>query len=150
MRSNNMYVHRLKTKTGTHPVPTAELSLNEAKGYLIGFLNEGTISPVLHITRLHSAILSVSSLSLFVQIARSVRIISSSAGADALLRDLPLHTYTIAKVSVLYHGLTHLTFGVVCLLGRSENGNGTVEETAMLRLFVPVAKGFVVRYAVGE
>jgi alkylation response protein AidB-like acyl-CoA dehydrogenase len=153
-RSNNIYVHRLKNKIGTHPVPTAELSLNGAKGYLIGSLNEGvkTISPVLNITRLHSAILSVSNLSRCLQIARSyasVRTISSSAGGDTLLRDLPLHTFTLAKVAVLYRALTHLTFGVVCLLGRSENGNATMEENAMLRLLTPVAKGFVASYAVG-
>ncbi|KAF9518023.1 hypothetical protein BS47DRAFT_1389464 [Hydnum rufescens UP504] len=71
-RSDNICIHRLKNKIGTHPVPTAEVSLNGAKGYLIGFLNEGikTISLVLDITRLHSAILSVSSLSRCLQIAR--------------------------------------------------------------------------------
>ena len=153
-RPNNIHVHRLKNKIGTHPVPTAELSINGATGYLIGSLNEGikTISPVLNITRLHSAILSISSLSRCLQIARSyasVRVIPSSAGGGTLLRDLPLHTYTLAKVSVLYRALTHLTFGVVCLLGRSENGNATREESAMLRLLTPVAKGFAASYAVG-
>jgi alkylation response protein AidB-like acyl-CoA dehydrogenase len=75
-------------------------------------------------------------------------VISSPSGGT-LLRDLPLHTYTLAKVSVLYRALAHLTFGVVCLLGRSENGNATREDSAMLRLLTPVAKGFAASYAVG-
>lgn len=66
-----------------------------------------------------------------------------------MLRDLPLHTHTLAKVSVLYRALMQMTFGTITLLGRAENGNALPEDLAMLRLFTPLVKGYVATYAVG-
>jgi alkylation response protein AidB-like acyl-CoA dehydrogenase len=152
-RPNNIHLHRLKNKIGTHPVPTAELDINGAKGYLVGPLNQGVkgISSVLNITRMHCAIASTSYLSRCLQIARSyahVRVITSQSTGGALLKDLPLHTYTLAKVSVLYRALVHMVFGVIHLLGKTENGNATKDEEALLRLLTPVAKGFTASFAV--
>ncbi|KAF9518027.1 hypothetical protein BS47DRAFT_1482967 [Hydnum rufescens UP504] len=102
---------------GTHPVPTTEVSLNGAKGYLIGFLNEG-------IKTIYWVSLAFILLSCPSQVSPGV-----------------------FKLRVLFSAIpwtcTPLTFGVVCLLERSENGNGTTEESAMLRLFALVAKGFM-------
>ncbi|KAF9502729.1 hypothetical protein BS47DRAFT_1050060 [Hydnum rufescens UP504] len=136
-RSSNIYVHRLKNKIGMHPVPTAELSLSGAKGYLIGFLNEGikTIYWISLVFILLSYPSEVSPGVFNCAFACLGPHYFLRCRSNTLLRDLPLHTCTLAKVSVLYHGLAHLTFGPVCLLRRSENGNGTV---------VPIAKGFVV------
>lgn len=66
-----------------------------------------------------------------------------------LLRDLPLHTHTLAKISVLYRALLQMTFGTIALLGRAEYGNATPDELAMLRLLTPLVKGYVATYAVG-
>ena len=66
-----------------------------------------------------------------------------------MLRDLPLHTHTLAKVSVLYRALMQMTFGTIALLGRAENGNALPEDLTMLRLFTPLVKGYVATYAVG-
>lgn len=125
-----------------------------------------TIAPVLNITRMHSAIDSLSYLARCLQIAKSyaaVRVISGAGDAgQTLLKDLPLHTHTLAKVSVLYRALTHLTFGTVALLGRAEyytsplsstkpdrREKGEVDkEAAMLRLLTPLVKGYVASYAV--
>lgn len=168
--NNNVLIHRLKNKIGTWPLPTAELSLNNTVAYRVGQMNQGvkTIAPVLNITRMHSAIDSLSYLARCLQIAKSyagVRIISGSGGSSGqtLLKDLPLHTHTLAKVSVLYRALMHLTFGTVVLLGRAEyytsplssTKNGAKEkenmekEAAILRLLTPLVKGYVASYAVG-
>ncbi|KAF8329507.1 uncharacterized protein EI90DRAFT_2924032 [Cantharellus anzutake] len=152
---NGIRIHRLKNKIGTQPVPTAELELHNTQGYLVGPLNQGikSVIPVLTITRLHSAIMSISCLGRSLQIAKAyanVRVITNSnaESGGTLLRKLPLHTYTLAKASVLYRALTHMVFGAVVLLGRSENGNASVEEFARLRLLIPVAKGFASSFAV--
>jgi alkylation response protein AidB-like acyl-CoA dehydrogenase len=71
--NNGILVHRLKNKFGTHPVPTAELSLNGSEAYLVGPLNQGvkSIAPVLQLTRIHSSFASVGLLSRALSIARS-------------------------------------------------------------------------------
>lgn len=155
-KRNNILVHRLKNKVGTHDLPTAELSLNGTRAYRVGGLNQGvrTIAPVLNITRLHSTMSSLGYLSRCLQIATSyasVRHITGGGvvGRGTLLRDLPLHTHTLAKVSVLYRALMQLAFGTVVLLGKAENGNVTEEETARLRLLTPLVKGYAATYAVG-
>ncbi|EIN09932.1 hypothetical protein PUNSTDRAFT_143321 [Punctularia strigosozonata HHB-11173 SS5] len=148
--SNGIRMHRLKNKSGTHGLPTAELELNGTRGWLIGPLNGGikTISTMLNITRVYSAITSVGALQRALSIARSyatVRTIYSPGipGAkDALLKDLPIHTATLAKISLLYRALAHLTFGVVQLLGKNEAGTATAGEMGRLRLLTPVIKAW--------
>ncbi|KAJ6631482.1 acyl-CoA dehydrogenase NM domain-like protein [Mycena sp. CBHHK59/15] len=142
--SNNIQIHRLKDKIGTHGVPTAELSLNSARAWLIGSLNQGvrTIAPVLNITRIHSAIHSIGSLQRCLSIARSYATVRAVGGGTKLLRSIPLHMENLANISILYSALTHLTFGAVLLLGKSECMVATTEENARLRLLTPTVKAF--------
>ncbi|KAF8316582.1 acyl-CoA dehydrogenase/oxidase C-terminal [Clavulina sp. PMI_390] len=176
--NNGILIHRLKSKVGTWPVPTAELSLNQTLGCRIGELNQGVklITPVLNITRIHSAIDSVSYLARCLQIAKAYagvrEVASASAGGGpagrALLRDVPLHTHTLAKVEVTYRALLQLVFGAVTLLGRveyftsstarahgalhkvdEENAWSAEEDVALLRLLTPVVKGYISHYAAG-
>jgi alkylation response protein AidB-like acyl-CoA dehydrogenase len=62
--SNNILVHGLENKIGTHILPTAELSLESTEGYLIGPVGQGVknISLVLNVTRLWSAMSSIGKL----------------------------------------------------------------------------------------
>ncbi|KAK7057641.1 acyl-CoA dehydrogenase NM domain-like protein [Favolaschia claudopus] len=147
--SNNIQVHRLKDKIGTHGVPTAELSLNSARAWLIGGHNEGikTITPMLNITRIHSAIHSIGSLQRCLSIARSYATVRTVAGGK-LLQSIPSHMENLANTTILYAALAHLTFGAVILLGKNECGIANKEETARLRLLTPTAKGFAALKAV--
>ncbi|KAF7371111.1 Acyl-CoA dehydrogenase NM domain-like protein [Mycena sanguinolenta] len=147
--SNNIQIHRLKDKVGTHGVPTAELSLNSARGWLIGGLNEGvkTIAPMLNITRIHSAIHSIGSLQRCLSIARSYATVRTVAGGK-LLESIPLHMENLANITILYAALIHFTFGAVSLLGKSECNVATREEEARLRLLTPTVKGFTALKAV--
>lgn len=63
-------------------------------------------------------------------------------GGKTLLRYVPLHVATLAKVSQLYRVLTHLSFGAVVLLGKSECGTVSADEVQRLRLLTPVVKAF--------
>lgn len=151
--SNNIFVHRLKNKIGTHILPTAELSLEGATGYLIGELSQGVknITPVLNITRVWSAISSVGSLRKCMQIATSyanVRTINGKNG-PVLLRDVPLHVATLASVSVTYRALTHFNLNVSLLLGRVECAVATTGEEDLIRLLTPTVKGFCAQLTSG-
>ena len=147
--SNGILTHRLKEKIGTHILPTAELSLNNTEGYLISPLNEGikSIAPVLNTTRIHSAVSSVGYLRRCLAIAQSYSKVRAIQGGRVLLRDVPLHVEELAKISLLYRALTHLVFGAVHLLGKSECGVATAEEETRLRMLTPVIKAFAAEKA---
>ena len=147
--SNNIYIHRLKNKIGTHTLPTAELSLESSDGYLIGALNEGVknISPVLNITRLWSAIASVGGLRKCLSIATAFAKVRAINGGSQLLQDSPLHVSHLASINLVYRALIHLTFGTIWLLGKSECGTASLDEERRLRVLTPVAKAFAAEKA---
>ena len=103
------------------------------------------ITPVLNITRLHSAVGVVGALSRAFAIARSYATVRNiyPDGSPRLLRDTPIHMSVLAEVATIYHALAHLTFGTVTLLGKSECGTADIEEEVRLRLLTPVVKAFV-------
>ncbi|KAK1232055.1 hypothetical protein PQX77_004814 [Marasmius sp. AFHP31] len=142
--SNGVRVHRLKNKIGTHTLPTAELSLDYTEGYLIGKPGQGVqnISSVLNITRVWSAVGSTGALRRCLSIATSFAQVRHINGGKTLLKDAPLHVAQLAKINMTYRALTHTTFGVVQLLGKSEAKVASQEENARLRLLTPLLKGF--------
>ncbi|KAF8176435.1 acyl-CoA dehydrogenase NM domain-like protein [Mycena galopus ATCC 62051] len=147
--SNNILLHRLKDKVGTRAVPTAELSLNGARAWRIGAPGAGVrqIAPVLNITRIHSSVSSVGSLMRCLALARAYASVRTVDGGK-LLSTIPAHMETLARVSVLYRALTHLLFGTIALLGRSECGVATAAEEGRLRLLTPTLKAFAALKAV--
>lgn len=149
--SNKIFIHRLKNKIGTHTLPTAELSLEGSEGYLIGALNQGVknISPVLNITRLWSAIASVGGLRKCLAMATAYAKVRPIHGGRTLLQDAPLHVSQLASISLLYRALTHLTFGAIRLLGKSECGVASADELRRLRLLTPTTKAFAAEKACG-
>jgi len=142
--SNNIFVHRMKNKIGTHILPTAELNLESAEGYLIGPLGQGVknISPVLNITRIWSAMSSIGKLRKCLAIATSYARVRAIQGGTVLLKDTPIHVEQLASVNLLYQALTHLTFGVIELIGKAECGTVTPDELRRLRMLTPVVKGY--------
>jgi alkylation response protein AidB-like acyl-CoA dehydrogenase len=149
--SNGIYIHRLKDKIGTHGVPTAELSLNGTRAWLVGPLNGGvkTITHVLNISRIHSTIHSVGNLQRCLSIARSYATVRTVDSGKTLLKNVPMHVARLASVTVLYRALVHLTFGAVRLLGKHECGVSTKEEEIRLRLLTPTIKSFAAQKAPG-
>ncbi|KAJ7125290.1 hypothetical protein C8R44DRAFT_618965, partial [Mycena epipterygia] len=125
-------------------VPTAKLSLNSSRAWLIGAANQGIkiIAPMLNITKMHSAIHSTGSLQRCLSIARSYATVGAVGGGTRLLESIPLRMENLANTSIIYAAPTHLTFGTDALLGKSECSGATKEELARLRLLTPAVKGF--------
>ncbi|KAJ2921139.1 hypothetical protein H1R20_g15955, partial [Candolleomyces eurysporus] len=150
--SNNIFLHRLKNKIGTHALPTAELSLEDTEGYLVSPLNKGvkSITPVLNITRVWSAVTSTGHLRKCLEIAVSYAGVRRVGNGKELLKDNSVHVERLAKVSLLYRALTHLVFGVVQLMGRVEcREAGAKDESLRLRMLTPVVKAFAAEKASG-
>lgn len=142
--SNGILVHRLKNKIGTHSLPTAELSLNNTTAYLVGAPNQGVknITPVLNITRVYSALSSVSYLRKCMAISIAYANVRTVSGGKQLLKDTPVHISQLASIQLTYRALTHLIFGTIHLLGKSECGSASNEEHGRLRLLTPIVKAF--------
>lgn len=149
--TNNIKIHRLKNKFGTKILPTAELSLEGAEAYLLGEVNQGVkfITPVLNITRIHSALTSVGSIRKCLAIATAYSSVRAISGGRQLLKDNVLHVAELARAHLTYRALTHLVFGVVLLLGKTEYKVATDDEVLRLRLLTPAVKAFAADKASG-
>lgn len=141
---NGILVHRLKNKFGTQILPTAELSLQGTYAQLIGGLDQGVkaISPVLNITRVHSAVGSVGYVRKALSLATSYASVRRNGPERTLLRAIPLHLNELAKLTVTYKALTHFVFEVVRLLGKAECQTADESSRHRLRVLTPVLKAF--------
>ncbi|MCA9606383.1 MAG: acyl-CoA dehydrogenase family protein [Myxococcales bacterium] len=139
-RLRNIEVLRLKDKLGTRKVPTAELMLNDTPATPVIGLDSGVrnITPMLNITRTWNAISSVSGMRRAIALARDFSKRRFAFGA--VLADKPLHTETLAGLQAELEGALQLAFLAVELLGRSEQGDASETDQAMLRLMTPIAK----------
>lgn len=149
--ANGVRIHRLKNKFGTHGLPTAELSLENTRAWMIGGEGEGvrTLAALLNITRLHSAVASIGALMRALSIARSYATVRRIDGGKQLLAENALHVGTLARVALLQRALVQFVLGVARLLGRAECNMASPEEVQRLRLLTPVLKGFAAMRAVG-
>jgi len=155
--SNGVKIHRLKNKFGTKPVPTAELELQGVRAWLVpppgpGQVGGGIklISAMLNITRVHSGVHLLGSLSRALSIARSyaqVRYVPSQA---TTLNHVPLHNATLAQHALTYRALAQLVGHITLLLGVVECPSETEQaaspssfpEEPRLRLLTPILKAF--------
>ncbi|KAH8104723.1 acyl-CoA dehydrogenase/oxidase [Cristinia sonorae] len=146
--TNGIRIHRLKNKIGTKVLPTAELSLDDTEAYLLGPLNQGVkmITPILNITRMHSAISSIGYIRKCLSIATAYARVRTISGGKELLSSNSLHTSVLAKAGLTYRALTHMTFGAVLLLGKVECGVASEEEELRLRLLTSAAKAFAAHH----
>ncbi|GAA5914986.1 hypothetical protein JCM8208_005023 [Rhodotorula glutinis] len=155
-KTNGVYVHRLKKKFGTKALPTAELELRGAIGQLVGPLGSGvkTITSVLNITRLWSAMSGVAALRRALDLAKGFARVRHIAGdLDSRLEHNPMHTSALAQSELVHRAVLHLTFGAMHLLGRSEAlaaAQLDEGETLRLRLLTPVVKAFSAELSTSE
>lgn len=125
---NGVRISRLKHKFGTQSLPTAELVLEDMRGWLVGEEGKGIheISNVLTITRVYSAVSAVSYVGRSMAIAKAfARVREVGAGNRSRMRLIhsPLHMRTLAKMTGEYRGLMLLSFYSAYILGVSENPN---------------------------
>ncbi|KAM0552590.1 hypothetical protein ACHAPJ_007921 [Fusarium lateritium] len=123
---NGVRIQRLKNKSGTQSLPTAELVLEDMRAWLIGQEGRGIqeIAAVLTLTRVHSSIAAVGYLGRGLAIARAyarVREVGAGKGARMKLTESSLHMRTLSKISCEYRGLMLLTIFTSYVLGVSEH-----------------------------
>lgn len=153
---NGIRIQRLKNKMGTKGLPTAELELTDARGWILGEEGKGVqeIVTILNITRLYTAAGSVSYWSRGLAVSRAYTIARKTRGA--FLYNNLQHNHWMASETVKYRGAVCLTFFGVALLGCVEQGIGMMRGTpsaalipdietasALLRLLTPVMKAQV-------
>ena len=142
-RLNGVRIQRLKSKHGTRPLPTAELVLEDMRGWLVGREGGGVreISTVLTLTRVHSAVAAVGCAGRALGVARAYardREIGAGRGARVRLADSPLHMRTLAGMSAEYRGLMLLTFFTTYVLGLSEHPDAALDgRSAALTALTP-------------
>lgn len=121
--SNGIRIHRLKTKFGTKPLPTAELELRNVRAHLVGDLDRGvpTIATLLNVTRTHNFITALSCW------RRSMMITKSFARARTTINQplwlFPMHLRLLANMEVRFQGCLQLAFFTTALLSFIDNGS---------------------------
>jgi alkylation response protein AidB-like acyl-CoA dehydrogenase len=155
---NGIRIQRLKNKLGTKSLPTAELELRGARGWLIGTEGQGVrdISAILNITRLHTGAGSVANWGRGLAICRSYSKVRKVRGG--LLQDNPAHLRWMADETTKYWAAAHFAFLGIALQGSLEQEwHETVANTkatklvpsdkskvaVLLRLIMPVMKAQV-------
>ncbi|KAI4673430.1 uncharacterized protein J4E84_011109 [Alternaria hordeiaustralica] len=155
---NGVRIQRLKNKLGTKSLPTAEVELNGARGWLIGREGQGVkeISAILNITRLYTAAGSVGSWARGLAISRAYSKVRKVRGG--LLQDNPTHLAWMAEETVKYWASAHFAYLGVALQGALEQDwdemvantkavhlipSDKITVAALLRLLLPAMKAQV-------
>lgn len=138
----NITVNRLKDKLGTKALPTAELTLVGTPATLVGEKGKGvrTIATLFNITRVYNACCAVGYMRRGIALATDYA--KKRRAFGKLLWDHSLHIETLSDIQVRFEASFHLTFHAVKLLGKEETGKSTQQESASLRLLIPLAKLF--------
>ncbi|KAI1336432.1 acyl-CoA dehydrogenase/oxidase C-terminal [Xylariaceae sp. FL0016] len=153
---NGIRIQRLKSKLGTQGLPTAELELQGARGWLLGEEGKGVreIATVLNVTRVYTATEAAGYWARGLAVSRAYT--KTRRVRDGLLSDNALHLRWMADETVRYWAAKHLSFLGVALLGTTEQGrtahltkaDGLIPRDAddvrvLLRLLTPVMKAQV-------
>lgn len=164
-RLNGVWIQRLKNKLGTQSLPTAELVLEDMRGWKIGEEGKGIneISTILTLTRIHNVVTACGYVGRGLGIAKAYarrREVGAGRGTRMKLTDSALHMRTLAKLTTEYHGLMLLSNYCGYLLGISEH-EVTPPTSALaaltpephlidplLRIIVPLAKAYVCKASV--
>jgi len=150
---NDYYFRRLKDKLGTKSVPTGEVELRGAEGYLVGEPERGFkyMAEMLNMERLHNAVGSVGSM-------RRALLESTVKAADreafgSTLDEKPLMRRDLVDMAVDHEAATAFTFDAVRAFDRYHRGEDRPgvdpdEAYRLLRMLVPIAKHRTGRMAV--
>ncbi|HEX4335425.1 MAG TPA: acyl-CoA dehydrogenase family protein [Polyangiaceae bacterium] len=149
-RLNGLTVHRLKDKLGTRHLPTAELLLDGAVAEPVAGLTDGirNMSSMLNITRTWNAVCAVAGMQRGLALARDYARRRIAFGTP--LSEKPLHLETLAELSADYDAAFGLAFHQALLLGKSETGEASANEQAVLQVLTPLTKLFTGKLAVAS
>lgn len=147
---NGIEVNRLKEKLGTWMLPTAELTLRETPATPVAGLENGirNIAPLLNVTRTWNSVCALASMRHGILLARDYAKRRHAFGTT--LSEQPLHIDTLAGMQAEFEAAFHLTFELVRLLGKSDQGETTEREKKALRLLFPIVKLLTAKMAVAN
>lgn len=146
---NRVRLHRLKKKFGTWPLPTAEIELDNVRGYLVGESGKGVknISAVLNITRVYSSLSSLAYWRRALYIAKEYSRVRSVFGK--LLCQTPAHVRILAQQELQSRGLLLLSLYSAHLMGREETSTtASKHELTLLRILPGLGKMYICKKAV--
>jgi alkylation response protein AidB-like acyl-CoA dehydrogenase len=147
-RWNCIRIDRLKDKLGTRELPTAEIHLDGAVAEPVGELAHGVrlIAPVLNVTRTWNTICALATMRRCLALATDYARRRHAFGRALI--EQPLHVSTLASLHAEFAAAFELGFDVAALLGRTETGTASDDESALLRLLTPLAKLWTGKLAV--
>ncbi|WP_054949948.1 acyl-CoA dehydrogenase family protein [Numidum massiliense] len=142
---NSVYVRRLKEKLGVNAVPSAEVILEEAEGYLIGEADQGFkyMAEALNISRICNAVASVGIMRRAFYEAVHYAKARNAFGRPILQYAMVKQTLTEMLVETEVN--TGSTFDMVHTYDKVESGEASAAEKCMARVLIPLIK-----YRTGE
>ncbi|MDR3606518.1 MAG: acyl-CoA dehydrogenase family protein [Oligoflexia bacterium] len=145
---DHIRVQRLKDKLGTKALPTAELILEGLPAKLVGGPGDGVkkIASLFNVTRVYNSVCAIGYMRRGLALAQDYAPRRIAFGKP--LSEHPLHLETLANMQMDFESSFHLTFYVAELLGKDELGKATPEESACLRLLMPVTKLYTAKIGV--
>jgi len=143
-------VNRLKEKLGTWMLPTAELTLDGVPAVPVAGLDNGVrnITPLLNVTRTWNSVCAVASMRHGIRLAKDYAQHRVAFGSP--ISKQPLHMDTLAGMQAEFEAAFHLTFTQVRLLGKSDQGTLSENDSKALRLLFPLVKLSTARMAVAN
>ncbi|OUM84678.1 MAG: isovaleryl-CoA dehydrogenase [Bacillus thermozeamaize] len=142
---NSIYVRRLKEKLGVNAVPSAEVILEEAEGYLVGDPDKGFkyMAEALNISRICNAVASAGIMRrAFYEALHYAR--ERKAFGQTIIQ-YPMVKQTLVRMLVELEVNTGSTFDMIRFFDKSNSGQATPEEDVMARMLIPLIK-----YRTGE
>ncbi|MBD3647912.1 MAG: acyl-CoA dehydrogenase family protein, partial [Pseudomonadales bacterium] len=137
---NHLEILRLKDKLGTRALPTAEVRLEEIPAVMVGQQGDGvkTIATLFNVTRIYNACTTMGAWRRLLDLA--IDYSKKRVAFKKPIAEHPLHYRMLSDIEVDFHACFHLVVYVARLLGREETGEGSSQESSLLRLLTPIAK----------
>ncbi|EJL47658.1 acyl-CoA dehydrogenase family protein [Brevibacillus agri] len=142
---NQIEVRRLKDKLGVNAVPSAEILLHGAEGYLIGQPENGFkyMAEALNLSRICNAVASIGIMRRALYEAKYYasqrRAFQNPIDQYPMVREMLVSLLLDTEVS------TGAVFDMIAVYDRLQDGSGSREDMALARLLIPLLK-----YRTGE
>ncbi|WP_435332584.1 acyl-CoA dehydrogenase family protein [Haloarchaeobius sp. TZWWS8] len=146
---NDQLYRRLKDKLGTISVPTGEVELHGATGYLVG--EEGCgfryMTDMLNLERLSNAAASVALMGRCLLESKVQAATREAFGSS--IQEYPLMKRDLVDMAIDHEAATAFTFEAGRVFDRRERGGDDSDDAhRLMRLLVPIAKSRTARMAV--
>lgn len=142
---NTISIRRLKEKLGVNAVPSAEVLLDGAEGYLIGDVDKGFkyMAEALNISRICNAIAAVGIMKRAVKEAQHYTANRKAFGQA--IQQYPMVKQTLARMAMETEVNIDALFEVIDWFDQTLNGQGDGEKAILSRMMISLLK-----YRTGE